>query len=154
FAGEIPPKEVWNIADLASRMVSRNRQTSAFHTREDLKRLGIEWVYDAVQMSRARTGAKESYDRDCVVTVDGGPRTTELGALTVDDIEAIEIYAPGAGSTTISRANRDLRAGTNPTYGVGKLGTSASVLVPLSNLERARSENQSRSCPTMYVWAR
>jgi hypothetical protein len=82
--------------------------------------------------------------------VDGGPGTTDLGTLTIDDVESVEIY----GS---SRA-RGPSAGTSRRpagIGQGKVGISKPRPITSSNNEgRAAFQNQSRFCPIVYVWLR
>jgi hypothetical protein len=145
-SGPKPVREAWNLADLTSRLAMRNKQLTSFYTREDLKSFGIEWVYDAVRM-----GGQDQYDTDCKVIVDGGPGTTDLGTLTIDDVESVEIY----GS---SRA-RAPSAGTSARpAGIGQRKAGVSRPRPItssSNEGRANFQNQSRFCPeAIYVWLR
>ena len=59
----------------------------------------IDWVYDAVNLAFGALcyGSSRSCrsDRDCSVVVNGGPGTTSLAALTVDEIETVEVYGGG-----------------------------------------------------------
>ena len=144
-SGSKPVREAWNLADLAGRMAGRNKQLTSFYTREDLKNFGIEWIYDAVRM-----GGMDQYDTDCKVVVDGGPTTADLGALTIDDVESVEIYA--------SSRSKGPSAGTSRRpSGIGQRKNGAATARPLvtgGNTGRATFENQSRFCPLVYVWLR
>ena len=144
-SGQKPVREAWNLVDLGGRMAGRNKQLTSFYTREDLKEFGIEWIVDAVRM-----GGMDYYDADCKVIVDGGPTTTELGALTIDDVESVEIYNSSRGKGPAPGASR------RPA-GIGQRKNGAATARPMvtpGNTGRATFENQSRFCPLVYVWLR
>lgn len=94
-SGKKPRSEFWNLADLRERLAWRNRNLSAFYTREDMQKQGIEWVYDAVNMATVVIGAVETPPAKCPVLIDGGPKTAVLNALTVDEVESVEVYGKG-----------------------------------------------------------
>jgi hypothetical protein len=139
FSGRLPKNEVWNIADLNSRISwLSNPAKNAFYSREQLEKMGVEWAYDAVQMTAPKLGLKEAVNERCAVVVDGGPGTAALNTLTTDQIESIEVYGGTAGSQA------------TPRY--GKIQTPPHAKV--SNTGRASSLNFGMVCPTVYVWTR
>jgi hypothetical protein len=151
FGAPRPHREAQNVVDLQSRMAWRNRQTTAFYTREDLKKLNIEWVYDAMNL-----GGSGQYSNACSVILDGGPTTATVGNLTVDDIESIEVYSEArkGGSPTVLRSPKK---GGQP---VRQASRPAKVpvpfdYVPMTNTNRADVENSDKDCPTaVYIWSR
>lgn len=139
--GPVPVRSAWNIRDFATRLAWRNRLTQPFYTREDLREAGFNCVIDAV-----RAGGMAQYDQDCRAVKNGGPDTIEIGPLTIDDVEAIEIRssARSGGPTTPGR-----KASTPSPRARAPLQSP-----DLSNAARANFENQSRFCPLVYVWLR
>src|SRR5205085_6145757 len=121
-------------------------QDRVLYTREDLAKLNITWVYDAVDMSGVKLMAHEHYSRDCMVVANGGPEIVDLSTLTVDDVESVEIYAayPG-GSPTVTTAQSKSK--------FSKIKTGGNF-VAVDNARRAKIENGSRICPAVYVWLR
>ena len=148
FSGAIPVRELWNVADMGARLAWRHPLKDVFYTREDMITLGVEWAYELV-----RRGGQAPYDKDCRVIVDGGPTTTVLSTLTVDDLEGMEIY-------------NSARAGVRPPMRVynrqaadqftERRRVADSQIAPGSsgNTERALFENQGMFCPVVYVWLR
>jgi hypothetical protein len=143
--GRVPKEMFWNIPDLNERQAWVRPKDRVLFTREDLARLKIEWIADAVATTAPKFGAREAYSRDCMVVVNGGPDIVDLSTLTIDDVESVEVYAAYAGGT--------------PTMGAlnlhGKLNQS--IKNPynwLSNTRFAQIENRTRHCPGIYVWLR
>lgn len=140
----------WIVEDLRERQAWTRPQHKVLYTREDLARLKIEWLYDAVAMTWSKFPRKDgqSFSRDCAVVVNGGPGIAILEDLTIEDVETVEIYASFAavGSTTAATAPRSknarLKASTFNTPGSGPL------------LREAVSWNWTRACPAIYVWGR
>jgi hypothetical protein len=142
FIGPTPVRQAWNIPDFASRLAWRNRLTEPFYTREDLQRLGFEWVIDAV-----RVGGMAQYDADCRAVKDGGPETIEIGQLTIDDVEALEIRASArSGGPTVPGRSAAAASSRRVKALVQSTG--------MSNAARALFENQGGFCPLVYVWLR
>jgi hypothetical protein len=94
-SGRKSRNEFWNLADLRERMAWRNRNMTAFYTREEMEKRGIEWVYDAVRMATVVVGLKTVPSVSCEVLIDGGPRTGVLNSLTIDEVEGVEVYGKG-----------------------------------------------------------
>lgn len=138
-----PVKEVWNLADLGARMAWRDKLTTGVYTHEDMEKLGIEWVYDAVHMGTNLMGWARAPDTACRVIVDGGPKIAILSALTVDEVETVEVYG------AVARASE----GTLSGRGGGRTKASKPG-VPISNTSVAAAENQGMLCPTVYAWMR
>ncbi|MDB4915632.1 MAG: TonB-dependent receptor plug [Gemmatimonadetes bacterium] len=150
--------EAWNVPDLEQRMAWRSKQSTAFYTREDLKKLDIDWVYDAMNM-----GGQKKYDADCSVVVDGGPNTVKVNTLTVDDIEAIEVYSilraggnPNAQPPSLNAQMLPRKGGQPKKPIMRPVGVaSSSPPIPISNTGRAESENLGKTCPrAVYIWSR
>jgi hypothetical protein len=141
---KIPVREAWNVEDLRERQawIVKGRGATLY-TREQLLKLKIEWIYDAVQMTQAKNGSTQAYDRDCWVTLNGGPAVTELSSLTIEEVESIEIYGGGyaGGSGPTAAARPRLSRATSPS-GMRSNTASAGVM------------NGARNCPTIYVWTR
>lgn len=139
--GPIPVRSASNIADLQQRLTWRLKAKTSFYTRDDLERLGIEWVNEAV-----RIGGVAQYEDDCNATVNGGPDAIDISTLTVEDIESLEIYnsaRAGPSSRAVSRPKRGVPppSRSNATRGVTNTGTAAFL-------------NWGKFCPTIYVWMR
>ena len=114
-------------------------------TRAELEAGGIEWVSDAVQMGfmSLSPGPRAVLDTDCWAVKNGGPDAVELGKLTVDEIETIEVYLSVP-------ANR-------PAGGIGATVRSKRASIPnpqLTNTLEASHANWGRNCTTVYVWTR
>lgn len=132
--GPVPVRSAWNIQDFARRLAWRDRLTQPFYTRDDIRKAGYEWIIDVV-----RAGGMAQYDRDCSAVKNGGPETIELGDLTVDDVEAIEIMSSArSGGPTTPRPGRQSRVS----------------VAPSSNAAPAHFENMGLFCPLVYVWLR
>ena len=92
-------------------------------------------------------GGMDQYDTDCKVIVDGGPTTTNLGALTIDDVESVEIY-------NSSRSKAPAPGNSRRPTGIGQRKNGAATGRPMvtpDNTGRSTFENQSRFCPLVYV---
>jgi hypothetical protein len=137
-----PPKraltvrEVHNVDDLGQRLAWRNTQHSRVFTHADLVDMKLEWVYDAVQIGyhQVHSGPPGMLDKDCAAMVNGGPDTVQVGNLTVDDVETVEIYDLRAPSRTTRR--RPISA------------------VPMANTDVAVWANGTKDCALVYVWLR
>ena len=146
--GPLPRDQFWIVDDLRERQAWVLPKDRVLYTREDLARMNIEWIYDAVAMNWSKFPRKEgAYSRDCRVVVNGGPDIASLATLTIDDVETVEIYNSfGRGSATVTAAasrgrGRSVRGGTFLTTG--------------AKLTRdAVNENRTRVCPAVYVWLR
>ncbi len=140
-SGETPLREVWNIPDLRSRMAWRDKARTGFYTREDMERLGVKWIADAVHMGTNLMGWTTAPDDDCAVIVDGGPRTTLLSLLTIDEVESVEVY------TRVPPLSKIL----DPE----EVGDPTRIApAHISNTSEAAIKNQGKRCPTVYVWMR
>lgn len=146
FEGGIPAREAWNIVDMGRRLAWRNRLGDVFYTREDMLKLGAEWAYQLV-----RWGGQAVYDEDCSVIVNGGPSTVVLNTLTIDDLEAMEIYNSARAGVRPTRSGmQQLGAGNTPRVHVA----NSRVAIPQGNTDRALAENRGKVCPLVYVWTR
>lgn len=138
-----------NVADLEHRMTWRNRETTTFYTREELITRNWDWVYQAVVM-----GGGNQFDRQCAAIVNGGPETVEIGSLTVDDIESVEVYSAerAGGSPNV------LASGT--VGGQRAVPRGAAAFNPMGRLSNTReavfmNTGVAKLCPTaIYVWMR
>jgi hypothetical protein len=139
--GKKPVKEVWNLTDLRARMAWRDKITTGFYTHEDMEKLGIEWIYDAVHMGTNLMGWSRAPDTECSVIIDGGPRAAVLSSLTVDEVETVEVYAATLRASDIDNMKRPR-------------GQSSKPVVHVSNASVAVASNQGLVCPTVYVWMR
>jgi hypothetical protein len=142
--GPLPKEQFWNIPDLRERQAWIPPRDRVLYTREDLARLKIEWIYDAVAAAGTKLNAREPYSRDCMVVVNGGPDIANLGALTIDDVESVEVYAgyPAMPTTAAVNAKGELNKSILATF------------LKLPNERFAVFENQTRYCPGAYVWLR
>lgn len=129
-------REVHNVDDLGQRLAWRSQMNSRVYSHAELVEMNIQWVYDAVQIGyhSVHSGAPGTLDKDCAAMVNGGPDIVEIGTLTVDDIENVEIY--------------DTRGPARPTL---KRPIQA---VPISNTDRAAWANHTKACALVYVWLR
>ena len=147
----IPVREAWNSRDFTSRLSWRSPLKSGFYTHDDIVKLNFAWIADLVAYGVGATAAgtkTEAPDRDCTVLVDGGPRTANLAMLTVDDVEAVELYPGGIQASGGVPPRPVSRIG-------GKKGVASTVVgIPLTNTDRAKTLNHNRPCPTVYVWTR
>jgi len=147
----IPVREVWNSRDFTSRLSWRSPLKSGFYTHDDIVKMKFEWIADLVAYGVGATAAgmkTEPPDRDCAVLVNGGPATANLATLTVDEVEAVELYNGGiaASGGVPARPARKIS---------GKKGVASTVIgIPLTNTDRMKSQNFARPCPTVYVWMR
>ena len=94
-----PPtvREVHNFDDLGQRLAWRNTQHSRVYTHAELVAMSIEWIPDAVQRGfrEIHSGPPGLLDTDCSAVVNGGPDVVQIGKLTIDDVETVEIYDGG-----------------------------------------------------------
>ena len=129
-------RQFHNVDDLGQRLAWRNTQHSRVYTHADLSALNIEWVYDAIQYGyqQVHSGPNTVLDRDCFAIANGGPDTVDVGKLTVDDVETVEIY--------------DTRSPPRPTL------RRPIARAPANNADHAISANRIRECTLVYVWLR
>ena len=129
-------RQVHNVDDLGERLAWRNTQHSRVYTHADLSALNIEWLYDAIQYGyqQVHSGTNTILDRDCFAIANGGPDTVEIGKLTVDDVETVEIYdAQGPSRPTLRRP-------------ISR--------TPMTNADHAGTANRGKQCTLVYVWLR
>ena len=129
-------REVHNVDDLSQRLALRSDLHSRVYSHAELVEMNIEWVYDAIQIGyhAVHSGAPGTLDKDCAAMVNGGPDFVEVGTLTVDDIETVEIYdTRGPARPSL---NRPIQA------------------VPMANADRAVWANHTKACALVYVWLR
>lgn len=129
-------RQAHNVDDLGQRLAWRSPIHTRVYTRAELERMNIEWVHEAVQKGfrEIHTGPPGTLDLDCAAIVNGGPDIVEVGSLTVDDIETVEIYDNGGPPRPTKR--RPI------------------ARVPLSNADRAAWANYAKACAFVYVWLR
>jgi hypothetical protein len=143
--GPLPKEKFWNVTDLSERQAWVKPERRVLFTREDLARLKIEWIYDAVASTSSKFNQSEAYSRDCMVVVNGGPDFVDLSTLTIDDVESVEVYASYSDKPpTVTAVDAH-----------GRLNKS--IVMPyvwLSNTRFAAIENRTRHCPGVYVWLR
>ncbi len=143
--GQVPVRAAHNVEDFSKRLVARSIMNSRVITRAELEARGIEWVRDAVQMAyMSLTPGPQGYlDPDCWAVKNGGPDAVEIGPLTVDEIETIELYF-----TAPTRTRGGIGAAT-----VRSLRRSFPQPV-MSNTGEAAWANRTKTCATVYVWMR
>jgi len=151
-SGEPTVREAWNLADLGYRTAwFQTAGKFAFYTHEEMEKLGIEWIDDAVRGGAGRAGFFREVDAKCSAIVNGGPKIAMLSELTVDEIESVEIYA--AGGRNLGIASR--RPPSSGRIVSGRSGVANSrPATSLTNVERAGAANRGKSCPIVYVWTR
>lgn len=147
-------REFHNFDDLNSRLNWRSRAHTRVYTRAELLQMKIDWIYDAVMIGyhEIHSGPPGSLDKDCVAIVNGGPAYTEIGKLTVDDVETVEIYGGSTtGSMPVSNGRRPPKAVPGQPIARAQLTFNP---VPLSNTDQASWANFTKTCTTVYVWLR
>lgn len=149
-------RSYWNVDDMAERVALRTKTNSSLYSREDLLEMGVDWISDAVQSGFARVGPQAfsdhsiRIDKECVAIVNGGPETTQIKNLTIDDIATVEIYPP-----TMVASQRIMMMDRPGSKLVGKKGVADSrVIMPFENAQRAAIQNAALNCATVYVWMR
>lgn len=148
--GPVPAREAHNIDDFGARLAGRMSTTSTIYNHDDLVSMGYEWLSEAIQGGYARAGGKGSVGNGCAAVLNGGRQYVMIDALTVDDVETVEIY-PSTGITKVPSTARP-KAGVP----VGKKGiASFNIQMPMSNTDLADWRNSGRDdCPRVYVWTR
>jgi hypothetical protein len=127
------------------RQKDRSRLSSSIVTHAEMEKLGLEWGWDAVMRGAGAVGRgpDETWvDPDCAVILNGGPETTPLKTLTVDEIETIEVYPVGGG----------LFKGGALTSGPRRAASKPATA--LSSTRLAAWRNGTLTCPVAYVWTR
>lgn len=140
--------QAWILPDLRERQDWILPQDRVLYSHEDLERLKIEWIYDAVDMAGPKLRAREHYNHDCSVVVDGGPKTANLSTLTIDDVESVEIYRG------FSPVPPSVRAAA-PRGKTSKWKKSQPPMFSGPWLPAAKDNFYAeRYCPAVYVWMR
>jgi hypothetical protein len=146
-AGPLAKSQAWDILDLRQRQAWVPTKDRVLYTREDLEELRIEWIYDAVDRLGPQFGAREHYNRDCSVVIDGGPKTANISTLTIDDIETVEVYRGwGAVLSPVSAA-------VQPKSKKSKFKKAPPPVFSMK-WKDAAMENYTRVCPAIFVWLR
>jgi hypothetical protein len=146
--GKINPRSVHNMDDLASRMASRMTTNSTLYSSEDLERMGVTWIGDAIQSAVTRTAAKAYHaDDDCYAVLNGGPEIVNVRELTREDIVSMEVYTNGG---SIAPAIVGVQK-SSYTRWPRKTGTA---ITGMSNAGEAGEANfySGKVCPIIYVW--
>jgi len=138
----------WIVPDIAERQAWILPRDGQLYTHEELERLKIEWIYDAVDMVGPRLGARQHFDRECAVVLDGGPKTAHLSTLTIDDVESVEVYrtfaaVPPSVTAAAPRSKTSKWKKSPPAAFMGLWADAAK--------ENYYAE---RYCPAVYVWLR
>lgn len=135
----VPHEQATNLLELNRRMVRRKTARSRVFTHAELEKMGVEWALDAVRRGagEAGQGSQTRVDADCAVIVNGGPRIVELHTLTIDDVEAIEIYPDNKNPAAMPLG--------------GGRGISPTDDAPI---RYARWANWTKKCPLVFVWLR
>ncbi|HEY4305445.1 MAG TPA: carboxypeptidase regulatory-like domain-containing protein [Gemmatimonadaceae bacterium] len=151
-SGKMNPRSAHNMEDLATRMASRMTTNSSVYSTEDLEKLGVTWIGDAIQNAVTRAAARAYVvDTDCYAVLNGGPEIVNINDLTRDDIVSMEVY-PTASSGI---------PGPPPIVGVQKSSYQArasrfrgTAITGLTNAREAVEANgyRAKRCPTIYVW--
>ena len=148
-AGPLARSQAWDLVDLRQRQAWVGQGDRVLYTREDLEASRIEWIYDAVNMAGPRLQARQSYNRDCSVVINGGPKTANLSTLTIDDVETVEVFRSYSSllSPQITAAKPKSRQ--------SKWKKSPPPAFA-SNWRFAAMENYyaERFCPAVFVWLR
>lgn len=141
------PRETNNVLDLEQRMAWGNKTASSFYTREDLKRMKIEFAYEAMN-----TAGQATFDLDCSVIIDGGPTTANVSTLSIDDIESVEVFSDARLGKNPRPSQIGGRGGQRPMV---KGIASFKPALEISNTQRATAENLGKHCPSaVYIWSR
>jgi hypothetical protein len=140
-------RKAHNVDDFGDRVAWHSHSNSRIYTRAELETMRIEWVYDAVRKGYAEVHQGPVWiDADCSVIVNGGPEIQDLSALTVDDIESVEIYdVPSALPSARTPQGRGVPI-PRP--------KAAASRVPLTNTYIADWANSTKKCTLVYVWLR
>jgi hypothetical protein len=134
-------ESIWR--DFSRRLGWSTSAAGSFYTREDIERIGAMWLREVL----LSTGLKEAveltrdvvYGDDCVF-VDGRPSGLPVDHWRADELEAVEVYGPGALSWIPEYAHGFKRAPARQ-RGVTTMGN--------------RTESTTPSCPALvFVWLR
>jgi hypothetical protein len=153
--GRIKKEHYWNIEDLRERQAWRGPRDRILFTHEDLARMNIEWIYDAVAGVGPRLEFTEPISRDCMVVVDGGPEIANLATLTIDEVESVEVYRKltGSSSPTVDIAAPQSKL-PPPEILKNAPKVTGGQFIKMDNTRFAAFENRTRVCPGIYVWFR
>jgi len=145
-------REVHNVDDFGKRLAWRNHSHSRVYTHAELVTMDVQWVWEAVRkgFNEIHVGPNGWIDQDCTAVANGGPDTTSLEKLTVDDVESVEIYDMVRPPPPTMSARQQVRRPGGPR----PRSPLAIDPVPLNNAELAVWSNMTRSCTLVYVWLR
>lgn len=147
-SGKINPQSVHNMEDLASRMASRMTNNSTVYSSEDLEKMGVTWIGDAIQSAVTRTATRVFHaNDDCYAVLNGGPDIVNVGDLTREDIVSMEVYPAYVSNTP-------------PIVGVQKSSytkwprKTGTAITGMTNVGKAVDANSysNKVCPIIYVW--
>jgi len=150
---DLTVRQAWNVDDFGRRLMLRTNSTSWLFTREDLERLGFDWVIDAVNRGFSLAGGKWAVSNECYGTLNGGPDIVLIRTLTVDDLETVEIYPDMSQAQTVAQRP----PGINSIGGKkGVADSRAATKVPMNNARDAAFMNQGirPPCHVTYIWTR
>lgn len=146
----VPVREVHNIEDFGSRMAWRKPTTSTVYSHDDLEAMHIQWINEAVEAGYHRAGGQGPIGNGCAAVLNGGPDIVMTDALTVDDVETVEIYPPGSFPLPSSNTRPASSGPVGP-----KRIAHYTIPMHMSNTEIAAWRNFKRTdCTLVYIWTR
>jgi hypothetical protein len=153
--GKVEKEHFWNVVDLGQRQAWTKPQGKVLFTREDLVRMKIEWVSDAINTTETKFNDVNRFDRDCFAVVNGGPEMANMAAITIDDVESVEVYPIGTGNSSLMtvEASKSQLKMVRPGF-ENSPRPKGGDFVWLDNARAARMANAARHCPLIYVWLR
>lgn len=151
---KVEKAHVWNVEDLQARQAWTRPNDRILFTREDLAGMNIEWIYDAVATTGPRFKFKEPISRDCMVIVNGGPEIANLNAVTIEDVESVEVYASLSKEFPTVAAAAPQSKLAKPEILKNAPKVQGGQFIWLSNTRNAAFENRTRICPGIYIWTR
>lgn len=139
------PRADWlagSMALMGQRLAWRNKQRSTVYSHDKMVSMGAEWVDELMQGAVTRAGSRLVVAHGCTAVLNGGPQTVNVGALTVDDVESVEIYPSGGPPNAASAAAKRIPSrATMPTS------------TDIREYPTLRA-NVGLGCPLIYVWTR
>ena len=143
------PRADWlagSMAMMGERLAFRNKQRSTVYSHDKMVSMGAEWVEELMQGAVTRAGSSLVVAHGCTAVLNGGPQTVNVGALTVDDVESVEVYPNGGnGGAPAAAAKRIGSRASRPT----SLGPGLEI-----REYPAMRANAGLGCPLTYVWTR
>ena len=159
FYGKIPKAQFWAVDDLRERAAWILPKDRVFYSHEDLVRLKIDWIYDAVASAAGKLGSKQAYSRGCGAIVNGGAGEVQIGMLTIDDVESVEVY-PGflvAPATTLATRSKSKYSQVKSPVFLNSNAQGAMTTMRATGGALAGSGGSFKgngSCLGVYVWMR